>query len=150
MIGTIKANVPPKVFHWIKNGYNRWRYRALWLRRRTVSFEYEGEAVSLCIVDPKDYIQKTQSEGRFYEEVELRTIRDNFPSGGVFLDVGSNTGQHSVFVAKFCGASEIIVAEPIPEAVAIIRQNIKLNRLEKIVDVSLLGVALGETDGRVG
>lgn len=150
MLGSLKAYVPQGLFHWIKNTYNRWRYRALWLRRRTVSFAFEGQTVKLCIVDPKDYIQRTQSEGQFYEEIELRTIKNHFPVGGVFLDVGSNTGQHSVFVAKFCGASEIIVAEPIPEAVAIIRENIRLNGLAPIVDVSLLGVALGETDGRVG
>lgn len=146
----IKMILSPGLLNLIKNVYNRLRYQVLWLRRRTVSFKYDGEIIRLCVVDPSDYIQKTQAKGQFYEETELRTIRDNFPEGGVFLDIGSNTGQHSVFVAKFCGASKIVVVEPIPEAAAIIRQNIKLNHLDKIFDVSLLGFALGETDGRAG
>lgn len=150
MIASIKAILPPALFHWAKNTYNRWRYRILWLRRRTVSFKHRGEIVKLCIVDPKDYIQKTQLGGGFYEETELRNIEAAFPKGGVFLDIGSNTGQHAVFVAKFCGASKVIVVEPIPEATAIIRENIKLNHLQSIVDMSALGVALGESGGRMG
>ncbi|MGH1572879.1 FkbM family methyltransferase [Methylobacterium sp. P31] len=149
-MASIKAALPRALFHWVKNTYNRWRYRILWLRRRTISFAYQGEVVKLCIVDPKDYIQKTQLMGRFYEETELQNIKAAFPKGGVFLDIGSNTGQHAVFVAKFCGACEVIVVEPIPEAIGIIRENVKLNHLQTIVDTSMLGVALGEAGGRMG
>lgn len=97
-----------------------------------VNTEISGKRISFFVRNEADVIQRSHKNGRFYEEEELEIIASNF-SGGVFVDIGTNIGNHTIFAAKILGATKIICVEPNPEAYQILRVNIALNDLSNIV-----------------
>lgn len=125
------------------------QYMLLWSKRTTSSFEYEGKQISLCVVDPDDEVQKIQKTGTFYEMDELLNLRRHINQVGTFVDIGANTGQHGIFAAKFMNAQAVIYFEPIPTAYKILRENVKLNGMEKIANLNYIGIGLSDKSGRV-
>jgi FkbM family methyltransferase len=66
------------------------------------------------------------------------------PEGGVFLDVGANSGQHSLFMSKY---SKVVHAvEPYEPVLRRLREMIEINRIENIV---VHPVGLGDKPGKV-
>ena len=90
------------------------------------------QEIFFFVADKFDLIQKEHLHGRFYETEELQIIADSF-KGGVFIDIGANVGNHTIYVAKFLGAKRIIAFEPNPAVIPILKRNLTLNDLEKIV-----------------
>ena len=115
---------------------------------RVISTTVEGQPVRFAVADETDLIQSHHLGGRFYEWQELSIIARYFPAGGTFCDLGANIGNHSIYAGLFLGASRIVVFEPNPAAISILRLNIALNGLQSIVDESCLGVGLGRGPGR--
>jgi FkbM family methyltransferase len=113
-------------------------------RGTIVRTRVQGQMVSFFVVNRGDEIQKEHSEGRFYEQEELAIIAEFFPRGGVFIDIGANVGNHTIYVAKFLHPQQVIVIEPNPAAIQILTTNIDLNRLSRIVDLSFLGLGLSD------
>jgi FkbM family methyltransferase len=107
----------------------------------------QGEPISFFVRDRYDLIQSGHLRGMFYENEELALIDKYFPRGGVFLDVGSNVGNHAIYVGKFLNPLQIILIEPNPPAVQLLRINVDINRLGGVADLSLLGVGLSDSDG---
>jgi FkbM family methyltransferase len=113
-----------------------------------VSVRIMGQNVSFFVADETDLIQKEHFHGKFYESEELKIISEFFPAGGIFVDIGANVGNHTVFVARFLSPLKIIVIEPNPATFEILKANIALNRLDGRVDVSYLGIGLSNTSAR--
>ncbi len=113
-----------------------------------VSSVLDGEDVRFFVVNQRDVIQSVHAAGRFYEPEELAIITDFFPPGGVFVDIGANIGNHSIFVAKYLHPAQIIAFEPNPAAIRILTTNLLLNGLQRIVDLSHLGVGLSDGPGQ--
>lgn len=141
----LKSVVPAPAWSHAKNAYNRARYNLLWKRRTIVEFNKNGHQIRLVIVDPNDLIQSEQKRGKFYEEEELDTIAAYFPEGGTFVDVGANTGQHSLYFAKL-KAAHVVMVEPGPEAFRLMLQNIELNNIQN--ECSILQVGFSDANGR--
>src|SRR5262245_53137335 len=77
-------------------------------------------------------------------EPELEHLEELLGRTGVFIDVGANTGIYSLKAAKHFGEHGVVLAiEPFPEVVAVLQQNVLLNRFSN-VRVRSLCVA-GET-----
>jgi len=93
---------------------------------RIVRCVIDGTEVYFFVADQEDIIQREHLHRRFYEEEELEIIRQAF-RGGVFLDVGANVGNHTLFAAMYLGASRVICIEPNPIAYGILRANVGLN-----------------------
>ena len=110
---------------------------------RIIEAQHSGKTVRFCVSHPNDVIQTCHLAGRFYEEEELAIITRHFQRGSVFFDIGSNVGNHSIYVGMFLQPSQIVVVEPNPDAVATLLSNIDLNNLSGISDVSHLGIGLG-------
>lgn len=91
-----------------------------------VTSTHEGQPVSFFVANEADVIQSQHHRGLFYEREELEIIKRHF-RGGVFLDVGANVGNHSLYALKFLNASRVIAVEPNPDAYNILRVNIALN-----------------------
>jgi FkbM family methyltransferase len=103
------------------------------IQGKIVCCDIGGIDVYFFVMDEQDEIQREHLHRRFYEPEELQIIKQAF-NGGVFLDVGSNVGNHALFAAMFLGASKVISVEPNPIAYRILRVNIGLNGLhEKIM-----------------
>jgi FkbM family methyltransferase len=70
-----------------------------------------------------------------YEKPVLFLLRDLMTNGylgnGVFLDIGANTGQHSLFMSRY--ASQIHAFEPYPPVLERFRNLVEKNRIQNIV-----------------
>ena len=67
-------------------------------------------------------------------------------SEDTFVDVGANIGSYTILASGVCGA-KTITFEPVPETFVYLKNNIKVNRLEKLV--SLQNEAVGGRKGKV-
>lgn len=111
---------------------------------RVVRTSHLGEPVFFTVANPDDVIQSEHMEGRFYEPEELDILRQHFPMGGRFLDIGANVGNHSLYMAKFMHASHVVVIEPNPLAIPLLESNIHLNGIEGVCDRTKLGYGLSD------
>lgn len=100
--------------------------------------------VTFCVNMENDPIQRHHRKGTFYELKELQALRAIFPPGGVFVDIGANVGNHTIFAAQHLGASKVIPFEPNPQAFELLVQNVVVNGLHEVVDLSMLGVGLSD------
>lgn len=112
-----------------------------------VRFKYKDAVIRFAIDNPKDVIQSCHINGCFYEDGELVDLSLVIPTNARIIDVGANVGNHTVFFSKFARAARVVVVEPNPRAILLLRRNIELNNLGRIVDTSLLGIGLGKTNG---
>ena len=104
----------------------------------------EGRDFRFLTTHDRDPIQRKWRKGMFYEPKEMEAMKALFPKGGVFVDVGANVGNHSLYVAGFLEPAKIIPFEPNPQAYRILMGNIALNGFLDVFDLSLLGVGLSD------
>lgn len=114
---------------------------------RTVRSQVYGQAIYFSIANPDDVIQSHHVVGDFYEPEELEIIARHFPIGGRFCDIGTNVGNHTLYLAKFLHAELCTLIEPNPLAIELLESNIFLNGIESVCDRRYLG--LGLSDGAV-
>lgn len=114
---------------------------------RIVRCTVHGQTVQFTVINGRDEIQKHHLQGEFYEPEELAIIARHFPVGGSFCDIGTNVGNHTLYVAKFLHAARIVVFEPNPAAIAILESNIFLNNIHAVVDRQYLGIGLSDSPG---
>ncbi|QQA44690.1 FkbM family methyltransferase [Pelagovum pacificum] len=113
-------------------------------RSRVVISRSHERPVYFTVNNRKDRIHATHMKGLFYEQSQLPVIRDHFPEGGVFADVGANVGNHSLYMLMFGGASKVIPFEMNPDAIDLYLSNIFLNGLQDMVELDTLGYGLGD------
>ena len=111
-----------------------------------VETRIQDRDIRFFVHNPRDYIQSHHLQGIFYEREELAIISRHFHEGGVFIDIGANIGNHTIFIEKFCNPRSIITFEINPIAIEILQVNILLNALAKC-DTSYLGFALAAGAG---
>ncbi len=107
---------------------------------------YGDLTLSLPYTGLNPVIEREQMRGLFFEAEELAYLANRFPAGLNIVDVGANTGNHTLFFATVMRAKSVIPIEPVPRAVSAIRAVVAENRLPN-VDVSRLGCAAGATTG---
>ncbi|MEO6223831.1 MAG: FkbM family methyltransferase [Vicinamibacterales bacterium] len=78
----------------------------------------------------------------FFVRDYLKTLND---SNAVVIDVGANTGHHSLFYSQH--AARVLAFEPFPPVIAMFKQNLALN--PHIKNVELFEVGLGDTDAEL-
>lgn len=82
-----------------------------------------------------DYIaREIARRGEPYEFPLLAFVGDALPRRSVVIDIGANVGNHSVYLAKVCGAM-VHAFEPNVEALGHLRRNIARNRLSELIVV---------------
>jgi FkbM family methyltransferase len=111
---------------------------------RVVRTVVHGEPIFFTVVNGRDVIQKHHLQGAFYEPEELAIIARHFPIGGTFLDIGTNIGNHTLYVARFLRAARIVCIEPNPAAISVLESNIALNGIQQTVDGQYLGIGLSD------
>jgi FkbM family methyltransferase len=103
-----------------------------------------GQKIFFTVPNPRDSIQKKHFRGSFYELEELEIIRTYLPPDAVYMDIGANVGNHSLFALKFLRAKQSILFEPNPDVVPILLSNMMLNDLIDKCDTSFLGMGLSD------
>lgn len=106
----------------------------------------QDRSVIFCTDMENDPIQRNHRRGNFYEGKELNRLKEVFPKGGTFIDIGANVGNHSLFAAMFLGAGRIVPIEPNPLAYRLLVQNVLVNGLVGIFDLTKLGVGLSDSE----
>jgi FkbM family methyltransferase len=109
---------------------------------------YGGETLSLSYTGLNPLIEREQMRGLFFEQEELSFLAERLPRGLRIVDVGANTGNHTLFFAAIMQAERVIPVEPHPRAVSAINAVVAENRLTN-VDLSRLGRAAGSEPGRL-
>lgn len=112
-----------------------------------ISFQYKSETISLAYTGRNPTLERVQMRGLFYEQPDLECVADYVKPGAVCVDVGANTGNHTVYFEKILGASKVIPIEPNPDTIVILNQVIERNHLTK-VDASHLGLGVGREVGQ--
>lgn len=118
------------------------------LRGIVIETRIQDRDIRFFVKNDRDHIQSHHLQGIFYEREELAIIARHFREGGVFVDIGANVGNHTIFVEKFCNPRRIITFEINPEAIDIFMLNRRLNELGTC-ETGFLGIALGHAEGRV-
>src|SRR5206468_4045383 len=89
----------------------------------------EATTIDLLGYSDVDVIaREIRERSLFFEIGLLEHIYLSVAGRGVFLDVGANIGNHSVFFAKFC-ADHVLAVEPNPKVLPLLRRNLKTNAL---------------------
>jgi FkbM family methyltransferase len=68
----------------------------------------------------------------FYEANQMAAMRSRIPAGAVIVDVGAYIGNHTLFFALVCRASEIHAFEPLRTIFGILERNVALNGLTNV------------------
>jgi len=110
------------------------------MRGNVIQCTVQNQPIYFFVTDEDDLIQREHVRGLFYEPEELEIIAKHF-KGGTFVDIGAHVGNHSIFAAKFFGASKVIAFEPNPAAYLILKCNIALNGLESRIVHHAVGLS---------
>ena len=92
-------------------------------------------------------IEREQTRGLFFEAMELEELRKVVRPGARIVDVGANTGNHTIFFAGPMKAASVTPLEPLPAAANALRASVLRNGL-KNVDLSHLGIGIAGKPGR--
>jgi len=111
-----------------------------------INFDYAGLNIKLPYTGKNPTLERTQLRGVFFEQRDLEALIDVIRPGATIVDVGANTGNHTVFFAQVLKAGRVIPLEPNPQTVTYLKTTISANGLD-VVDASKLGVGVGETRG---
>lgn len=109
-----------------------------------VSTNKYGATLRFFVRNRRDLVQAHHFSGEFYEAEELQIIQKYFKAGGVFVDIGANVGNHTIFAAKILNATKVIPFELHPDALEILITNIALNCCHTI-DISFLGYGVSSS-----
>jgi FkbM family methyltransferase len=107
-----------------------------------IPLRWGGAQLQLPYTGVNPVIEREQLRGVFFEHQELVFLADRLPGGLRILDVGANTGNHTLFFATVMQAEIVIAIEPDSRACAALRSMVAANRLNN-VDLSCLGYAAG-------
>jgi len=113
-----------------------------------MAFDYGGRLMKVPYTGINPTVERVQLRGVFFEQRELEAVARTVGAGGVIVNVGANTGNHSLFFAAAMDAQRVIVFEPNPIAGHHLRRTIEANGLTNI-DTSHLGAGLGSESGRM-
>lgn len=103
-------------------------------------------AVDLEGMAPDDHIvQEIARAGSFYESDLLEHLASVGPRGGVYVDVGANIGNHTVYFARFL-ADRVIAVEANPDVVPVLRTNVERNQ-PAVVEVVACAAGAATAEG---
>lgn len=78
-----------------------------------------------------DYIQNRIFLARDYFEIRnLDRAKKYMKTDGIFLDIGANIGNHTLFFCNECRAKKVYAFEPVKKTYKILKRNIVLNQLQ--------------------
>ena len=89
----------------------------------------------------QDFVEKCIAAGEYFDLQNLKAVGDYLDKNSVVIDIGANIGNHTLFFANECHVKKIYAFEPIRTVYDVLIENIKINKLEKIVDARCIGLS---------
>lgn len=122
------------------------------IKRNGNIYSIRNGEVKFCLPDLDlshgEFIQnRIFLERDYFEIFHLSMLKEYIKENAVILDVGANIGNHTIFFAKECNARKIYCFEPTQKTFQILKENIKINRLDYMVDA--MNIALGNKNSKV-
>lgn len=105
-----------------------------------------GETLALRYNSPNIIADINKSGGKFYEIGMLDAISKLPYRKGIAMDIGANTGNHTVFFSRFCNFDEVWAYEPVKATFDILSENVREHCRRT---VRLFNCAIGERKGKV-
>lgn len=102
-------------------------------------------AIKFFVSNPKDYQQAYWMLGMFYEQVLLEYIYYNHDYDGIYVDVGSCIGNHTMYFA-FAMDKQVVSIEPNKLALDLQLFNLEENKL--LGQVTHFNIGLSDEAGR--
>jgi FkbM family methyltransferase len=96
------------------------------MEEKQVAFTYNKQKI--VMPDTGGWLSKHFHQGAFYEGHMLYAIAA-LEQSGIYIDVGANIGNHSVFFEMFCPSTKVIAFEPLDEMWSLLMQTRKMNNL---------------------
>lgn len=102
---------------------------------QSIKTSHAGHDFSLFISPQNGFIDKHIFLYGTYEPHILDVIATYLKPGGIFVDVGANIGQHSMFAASIVGnKGRVYSFEPIPYIYKQLIESVKINHFESIIE----------------
>lgn len=105
-------------------------------------FSYNGENVKFNYIEG-DHIATCWKSGYFYEQRLLEKIK-SLNLNGVYIDVGSHFGNHSIYFDKFCKSNKVISIEGNPSNFNYLNKNIIENNCKNILYNEIVSDSKGD------
>lgn len=109
-------------------------------------FTYRGEHFRFAVENPFDLIHSSLLKGRFFEQAELEFVERWVGKGASIVEAGAYIGNHVVYYARFMAPASILVLEPNPESVRLLRRNLEANAVRCAI-LDHLGVGAAAARG---
>jgi FkbM family methyltransferase len=97
------------------------------------------------LVSPHEYVDSFIVRWGFYESEVFEALSPYCEAGGVYWDIGSNTGQHGISAKFRFPQLDVVCFEPVPALAARILECARLNGIELTVCPVALSNASGTT-----
>jgi len=111
---------------------------------KTIEITSRAGSAIVTVEEPIEHLQEVWLRGEFFEQRLLEYIYWHY-KGGIFVDVGSALGNHSLFFAKFCEPKLVVSIEPVWRTRGRQKDIYRLNNIQdKII---ILGCALSDVPG---
>lgn len=118
-------------------------------QQQIVQLSYQGIAFPIKIDPVNGFIDEFIYLHGVYEDFILSLILNYLPKDGVFLDIGTNIGQHALFAAKYLnGQGHVYAFEPVPHLFKQFTDSLKIGEFKNITAYDF---ALGnvESEGKI-
>lgn len=112
----------------------------------SINISHKDETLSIIYNSPNIIADIKNNRNHFFELSMLDAISKLPYRKGIAMDIGANTGNHTVFFSRFCNFDEVWAYEPVKETFDILKQNVKA--LCKRT-VRLFNCAIGDKKGKV-
>ena len=107
--------------------------------KKEILIKYDRKQTHFFLDDDSIYERMVKSK-HFYEYGMLTAMQKDLKlSGGLWLDVGANFGNHAVFFDQHCKADSVIAFEPVAYSFSMLSGNVKSNHCK--VDCRMVGVS---------
>lgn len=97
------------------------------------TIQTHGEEFQIFINSKNGYVDETVFLNGVYEPFFLFLIKKHLKKGSVFIDIGANIGQHSLFASRVVGnTGKVISFEPVKRLYNQFKKSIEINNLSNI------------------
>ena len=92
-----------------------------------------------------DHIGKILQKTKLFYEMPMLDYIKKLNKPGIYVDAGSNIGNHAVFFATHC-TNKVVAIEPVPANFKILEDNISFNKLNDVIKPIRTALSLTEGD----
>lgn len=116
----------------IRNFYDKYKIK-YFIKPFFKKFNFSGVNFFILIDNNNGEVDNEIYLHGAFEKPCLELIKNNLNKGGVFIDIGANIGQHSLFASKIVGNDgRVVLFEPLKDLCEQIEKSVQKNEIKNI------------------